>query len=124
MRSDVCVNQQCQRESQNVETNSITYIPQNIIYSERNLYVFRYNSETGVFTVGSGAAGTYNFSTYLSVFYDEYGVFEIEVNNEAVCTSFGDQDSNKGNDVAQATCSAVVNVNEGNYIALFAISKF
>ena len=88
------------------------------------MYIFRYNSETGIFTVGSGAAGTYHFSTYLSVFYDEYGVFEIEVNNEAVCTSFGDQSSNTGNDVAQATCSAVVNVNEGNYIGLFVISNF
>ena len=68
---------------------------------------------------GSGEEGTYFFSTYLSVDYDEYGVFEIEINNEAVCTAFRDHSNIESTEVAQATCSTVVNVNEGKYYCAF-----
>ena len=68
---------------------------------------------TGVFTVPSGGEGLYYFSIFMAIQPQERGLFEIHVNNEAVCTSIGDMEVS-GPDIAQATCSAVVDITDGN----------
>ena len=56
--------------------------------SDRNIpIVFRYDAGTGVFTVPSGGDGWYYISIYLSIYFGEYGVFEIKVNDDMMCTA-------------------------------------
>lgn len=79
-------------------------------------YIDRYNSTTGIFTVPVG--GLYYFSTHLAVDFGEYAYFNMRVNNETVCTAFGDDDTSSG-DFAQGFCSAIVDLIEGNIKLLF-----
>ncbi len=72
----------------------------------------RYSPSTGIFTVPSGGAGTYYFSTYLLVQEDEYAYFNIVVNGIILCTAWGENDYND-NDRPQAACSGLVQLNEG-----------
>ena len=81
--------------------------------------IFRYNNETGIFQIGSGDDGTYYFSTYLSVYFDQWAYFDMEVNNETVCTAFGDHSNIESSEAAHTSCSAVVNVIEGKYVYSF-----
>ena len=66
-----------------------------------------------MFTVPPGGDRLYYFSTYLLVDLGELAYFNMVVNDEIVCSAFGDEDTNSGSDVPQATCSAVVEVTEG-----------
>ena len=66
-----------------------------------------------MFTVPPGGDGLYYFSTYLLVGPGEIAYFNIEVNDVIVCTSFGDESTNSGSDLPQATCSAMVDVTQG-----------
>ena len=68
--------------------------------------VYRYNSATGTFTVPPGGDGYYYFSTYLTVFYEEYGRFDLQVNGEILCSAHADQQDTP-NDPGQAACSGV-----------------
>ena len=78
------------------------------------LIFFRYDETTGVFTVPSGGDGVYYFSTYLEVDYDEYGDFDMLLNDEIICTAVGDHSGQSGaGDYSQAMCSAIVNVMAG-----------
>ena len=72
-----------------------------------------YDSSTGVFTVPNGGDGLYYFSTYLLVASGHYAHFNMVVNDVIVCTAYGDENSNSGADLPQATCSAVVEVSQG-----------
>ena len=45
-------------------------------------FLERYDSTTGIFTVPSGGAGLYYFSTYLGVSVSEYALFDMVVNDE------------------------------------------
>ena len=85
------------------------------------LIFFRYNSSTGIFTVPSGGDGLYYFSTYLLVFFGETAFFNIRVNGEILCSAWGDEDSNSGSDIPQATCSGLAQLNEGG---LFVYREF
>lgn len=76
-------------------------------------FCFRYDRRTGTFTVPSGGAGLYYFSIYLLVGNGEYGRFSIRVNAEILCTAYGDESSNSGNDQPQATCSGLFLLLEG-----------
>ena len=58
--------------------------------------IFRYDETTGVFTVPSGGDGVYYFSTYLEVDYDEYGDFDMLLNDEIICTAVGDHSGQSG----------------------------
>ena len=60
----------------------------------------------------SGGAGLYYFSTYLGVSVSEYALFDMVVNDEAVCSAEGDS-NHAPLDRAQALCNAVLNVAEG-----------
>lgn len=75
----------------------------------------RYDPQTGKFTVPPGGAGLYYFSTYLLIGNGEYGRFIIRVNENILCTAIGDESSNAGNDVPQATCSALTQLEEGKF---------
>ena len=77
-------------------------------------YRNRYDSTTGVFSVPSGGDGTYYFSISLSVSYGQFGRFDIQLNDETLCSSYGDNDVNGGGDSGQATCSAIAELVEGS----------
>ena len=72
--------------------------------------VSSYDSSTGVFTVSPGGDGVYYFSIYVLVEDGEYGVFDIELNDDVLTDH-----SNSGDlDLAPASCSGVVNVVAGD----------
>ena len=77
------------------------------------LIIYRYNSTTGIFTVPSGGYGYYYFSIYLVVNYYEYGLFDIQVNGETLCSAFTDQQGTTTADSGQAACSGAAYVTEG-----------
>ncbi len=79
----------------------------------------RYNSSTGVLTVPPGSSGLWYFSIYLLVEYGEDGAFRLLLNDELLCSAYGDHDMLKV-DVSTATCSAVVSVEEGGCYILAA----
>ena len=83
---------------------------------------FRYDPDTGVFTVPSDGDGLYFFSTFLTVFTSEYGRFEIMKNNVLSCLAWGDNQSNSG-DYEQIPCSAVVSLVSGMYVPKPAVLK-
>ena len=77
-----------------------------------------------MFTVPPGGDGLYYFSTYLLISAGEYGIFNMVVNDVIICSAYGDENSNSGSDVPQATCSAVVDVAEGKGLLLFLGNEF
>ena len=78
--------------------------------------------QESVFTVPPGGDGVYYFSTYLLVQTGEWGHFEIRLNDNVICTAFGDQD-NDGVDFAQCGCGAVISVVEGKSECNYAGSR-
>ena len=76
---------------------------------------FRYNSTTGTFTVPPAGDGYYYFSTYLVVQPDEYGLFDIEINGDLLCTAWGEVEDTTG-DPGTATCSATTYIAQGSRI--------
>ncbi len=81
-------------------------------FSLSTLCVFRYDSNTGKFTVPPGGDGLYYFSTYLRINAGKWGRFNIRLFGDILCTADGDADSNT-TDRAQATCSSLLQLNEG-----------
>ena len=74
--------------------------------------VIRYDSTTGTFTVPPGGDGFYYFSAYLVVEDRESGVFDIELNDETICTAFAQQIDTLNNE-ENTSCNAAVYVTEG-----------
>ena len=74
----------------------------------------RYDKTTGTFTVPPGGEDFYYFSVFFLVYYDEWARFDIEINEEVLCTAQKDQ-SETTNDAGQAACSAATYANEGGY---------
>ncbi len=64
----------------------------------------------------SGGDGLYYFSTYLQVDYGEYGLFNIRVNEERLCSALGDLSANGGTDYPQGMCSGLAQLTEGKLI--------
>ena len=56
--------------------------------------------------------GFYYFSTYLVVDDGESGIFDIQLNDEAICTAFADQTGSAVND-ENTSCNAAAYVVEG-----------
>ena len=65
-----------------------------------------------MFTVPPGGDGTYYFSSFVLVSPGELGSFDMRLNDDVVCTAFGDQNNN-GVDYPQGGCGAVLSVVEG-----------
>ena len=59
-----------------------------------------------------GGDGFYYFSAYFLVRYDEYGIFDIQMNGERLCTSDTEQHDTPG-DPGQAACSSATYATEG-----------
>ena len=76
-----------------------------------------FDSTTGMFTVPSGGDGWYYFYIYLRVSRQEYGYFEIAVNDEPKCTAVGNM-VDSGPDTQQATCGVVTSLVTGNHLVL------
>ena len=64
-----------------------------------------------MFTVPPGRNGRYFFNAYVFTQTEEFGRFDMVVNDEMVCTMAGDHQNL--NDHAAASCSAVVDAVEG-----------
>ena len=89
-----------------VEMESTTSLP--------ILFIYRYDSSTGVFTVPPGGDGVYYFSMYVLVQDGELGHFDMRLNGDGIFSSYSDHNNNGANDYAPGSCSAVVNVAAGN----------
>ena len=68
----------------------------------------------GVFTVPPGGDGVYYFFTYLLVQPGEYSYFDMTLNDDVICTAYGDHNHNGTSDYAPGSCSAVVDVAAGD----------
>ena len=86
------------------------------------IFYCSYDNSTGIFIVPSGGDGLYYFSTYVLVDYGKYGAFNIAVNDDVICTAFGD-DSGSGAEYSYAGCSAMAKVAEGDHLSLFLITE-
>ena len=73
----------------------------------------RYNDSTGVFTVPPGGSGWYYFSAFLRGDSDEYGVFDVTLNDDVICTTIEDTAGSTGIDAGQGGCGAVLYAVEG-----------
>ena len=60
-----------------------------------------------------GGDGFYYFSTYLTGIFDEFGLFDIQVNGERLCSVYTDQQGTIDQDPGQAACSGAAYVTEG-----------
>ena len=89
-----------------VEMESTTSLP--------ILFIFSYDSTTGVFTVPPGGDGVYYFSTYLLVDDGEYAYIDIRLNDDVICSTLPDHNHNAASDLAPGSCSAVVDVMDGD----------
>ena len=77
------------------------------------LFISRYDSSTGVFTVPPGGDGVYYFSVYLLVPDGESAFIDMMLNGEVICSTYPDN-NNAGADHAPASYSAVLDVVAGN----------
>ena len=59
-----------------------------------------------------GGDGYYYFSVYFVVTNDEWGLFNIEINGEILCTAYAEQQSTPL-DPGQAACNAATYATEG-----------
>ena len=75
----------------------------------------RYDDSTGVLTVPPGGSGWYYFSAFLRGDDNEYGVFDVTLNDNVICTTIEDTDGSTGSDAGQGGCGAVVYAVEGKY---------
>ena len=84
-----------------------------------NVYIFivyRYNSTTGTFTVPPGGDGFYYFSVYMTVLWNKYGVFDIRINGERICSAWGETDTSRAADAVHTSCSTTTYASEGKMI--------
>ena len=75
---------------------------------------FRYNSETGTFTVPPGGDGYYSWTLYLIGANGENSEYNIEMNGERLCSVRMDQQQTSS-DVEQSTCSAIAYAAQGTH---------
>ena len=76
-------------------------------------YICRYDPGTGKFTAPEGGDGTYYFTTTLLVRNGEYAGFNLKVNDETMCSVWGEQDTNILLDLVSVGCSGVAEIVEG-----------
>ena len=62
----------------------------------------------------SGGDGMYYFSTYLYIQQGEYAYFNMHLNDDVICSTWPDHSDNGDLDYTQGSCSAVVDVVEGD----------
>ena len=77
---------------------------------------FRYNTTTGVFTAPAGHAGLYYFNVYMAVTPEtdaSFKMFQRSNGLKELCNAVGDTSRSPG-EYATATCSATVELDEGN----------
>ena len=67
-----------------------------------------------MFTVPAGGDGIFHFSAYLLVEQAEAAVFDMMLNDEKICSAFGDHNTMGDHDPAPASCGAVINAAAGN----------
>ena len=79
------------------------------------LFISSYDSTTGIFTIPPGGDGIYYFSINLQGDDDEYGIFEIRLNDGAICATRPDLSGSVANDYPSGSCSAVVDATAGNF---------
>ncbi len=76
----------------------------------------RYNSATGIFTVPTGGAGVYYFSSYIMVNGGKYGYFVLTLNGNIMCTMVGDHNNSGIGDMIQTGCSGMAELQDGEYL--------
>ena len=76
------------------------------------IYIFRYDSTTGQFTVPRGGAGLYLFYTNFFGEEQEYAYFRIRANGQGVCAAFADI-NNSATDNGTPSCAGVTTLTEG-----------
>ena len=65
-----------------------------------------------------GGDGVYYFSTFLLVDFGEFGRFDMRLNDDVICSTLPDHDTNGSNDYAPGSCSALVNAVAGNGLTI------
>ena len=83
------------------------------------LFVYRYDSTTGTFTVPPGGDGVYYLSVYLVTPGGEVAYFEIEVNGQALCSAMADLNASPSGDEAETACHGVADIAEGGRMSFF-----
>ena len=73
--------------------------------------IYRYNSTTGTFTVPTGGDGYYYFSVYFAIQGGHNGVFQLEINEQNICTAI--VYTLHTDDFGQSSCSGIIYVEEG-----------
>ena len=63
-----------------------------------------------------GGDGVYYFSTYLLVDDGESAYFDMTLNDDVICSTFPDHNSNGAGDFAPGSCSAVTDAVAGNIL--------
>ena len=81
-------------------------------------YLYRYDSRTGTFTVPHGGDGFYYFSVYLYVHGGITAGFNVELNDQLICTVFSDLSESAISDSERTSCSGVTYAIEGIYTML------
>ncbi len=80
--------------------------------------ICRYNTLTGIFTVPTGGAGLYYFSSYFLVDVGEYATFSMFNGNQELCRAHENK-KNSGADYAQAGCSGMAELPDGKFTGTF-----
>ena len=62
----------------------------------------------------SGGDGFYYFAAYFTVIWYEYGVFDIQINEETLFTAWGETETSTFADRVHTSCSAAAIAVEGN----------
>ena len=65
-----------------------------------------------------GGNGMYFFYIFVTVDFGEYGMFEIRINEERMCSAYGDHD-NLSTDYPSASCGIVAYVEAGKLGVFF-----
>ena len=81
------------------------------VYYFSILFISRYDSTTGVFTVPPGGDGVYYFSMFVMVQTGEHALLDITLNDDIICTTWPDQDAT--GDPSTGSCSAVIDAVAG-----------
>ena len=103
------------------ECSHLPLVERECTISRPFLFISRYDSTTGVFTVPPGGDGVYYFSTYVLLQIGEYGRFDMYLNDDVICTTYPDHSDIGALDFAPGSCSAVVDVVAGNIISFILI---
>ena len=78
--------------------------------------LYRYNSDSGLFTVPADGEGFYYFSIRIATFSHTANdtFFDIQINGQTLCSAYGRVDPDEhGGYFSEATCSSVASVAAG-----------